>query len=188
MMMLKALVATGLIGLGAGSAMAETVNFAFTFTNPFGVGNGVVGDVFGEVLGLEDNATSRATSVKVVFAGNAVTIGEYVSAHDPLPNAFTVVDGAITTFDFRSAGVFNAAPALTCCTLDMWRLGLGDQITAGLSNAPNGVDVAPVGNFEFTRMESPNPPPVPVPAPALLLAAGLGALGGVGRRRRRSAA
>jgi hypothetical protein len=175
------LIAACLIGLAAAPAPAATLDFAFSFTNQFASGNGVGGLVLGEVLGLEDNATGRAVSVKVPYNEAGLGIGEYVSAGSPPPNAFTLVNGRIATFDFQSAGMFNAAPAVTCCTLSMIRTAALGPISAGFSTSPSGVTRSDMTGFEFTLINDPGPPPVPVPAPLALLLAALAGLSWVGR-------
>ncbi|MFO1141416.1 MAG: hypothetical protein U1E59_03330 [Amaricoccus sp.] len=114
---------------------AQALTYSFSFTNPFAVDNGVSGQVLGQVDGLADNATGRASSVQI-FVGSPAT-GEYVSASDRLPNSFTVANGAITAFNFRSSGLFNTAPAVTCCAFNMYTNAQG-QIYAGLSASARG--------------------------------------------------
>ena len=73
---------------GAAPLHAATLNFSFSFTNTEGGGL-----VTGQVLGLEDNATGAAESVRVTSADFG--IGEYVSASDLAPNTFTLSQGEI---------------------------------------------------------------------------------------------
>lgn len=160
---------------------AATVNFSFRFTNG-------EDPVRGLILGLEDDATGRATSVRITSA--AFGVGEYVSDFDAPPNSFTVADGALTSFRFESFGRFNDPPAVTCCTLAMsgpTSFNGRPATLATLWDAPEPfLNPGLVFDFVATRLvgDPPPPAPVPLPAPILMLGAALAGLGLIGRRSR----
>ncbi len=111
-------------------AQAATLGFAFGFVND---ANG--GGITGEILGLEDNATSAPTSVKILSNENGFGLGEYFS-----PNladlSFTVADGTIVWDNFSSEGKSNQPPTVTCCTLTLQFFNNSTSLWAGLTNAP----------------------------------------------------
>jgi hypothetical protein len=159
-----------LLGMaGPSIGHAERLNFGFSFTN-FG------SPVSGVILGLENNATSRAQSVQITSA--PFGIGEYVSDFDAPPNSFTVSDRVLTAFSFVSFGRFNDPPAVTCCTLLM----SGPASLAALWDAPEENRDVPVFDFVVTRLVGgPPPAPVPVPTPIPMLVTALAGLGWLGR-------
>ena len=155
------------IGCGA------TVNFGFSFTNSGSLVRGVI-------LGLEDNATSRAQSVRITSA--VFGVGEYVSDFDAPPNSFSVSDGVLTGFSFVSIGRFNDPPAVACCTLALFA---GPKTSAALWDSPEPISVIPglVSDFAVTRLVGRPPAPVPLPTPILMLLAALAGLRCLGRSR-----
>jgi hypothetical protein len=168
------LAAAAVVGIGAGSA-ARALTYDFSFTNPFPDDNGLSGVVTGRIQGLTDNATGPASSVQVLSGGGAT--GEYVSGGTTGTNTFTLLDGNVTAFDFLSFGVENTAPGATCCSITIFTDPEG-AVGAGLSTLPTTVYFAPVPDFTLA--------PVPLPAPLLPLMAALGALVGLGWKRRRA--
>ncbi len=163
---------------GPSAGHAATVNFSFGFT-------GGDGPVRGLILGLEDNATGPATSVRITSA--AFGTGEYAPDFDAPPHSFSVSDGVLTSMSFVSFGRFNDPPKVTCCTLAMF--GSPPAMGASLWDSPEPILLNPghVTDFVATRLvgDPPPPAPVPLPAPILLLGAALAGLGLLGRSRRR---
>jgi len=171
-----AVVGAAAIGLGCGLTPAEaaTLDFNFSFTN---VANGG-GTVTGIVSGLTDNATSAATSLKVLTNTAGFGIGEYVG--NPLSNSFTVSAGSITSATFVAFGLGNNPPAVTGSSLALnLNSPLYKNIT-GLSNTSGSIVVSPNTGLSFT----PVTPPTAVPTPALL--PGLLGLGAAALRKRKA--
>jgi len=94
---IAALLMSGWVGVANASLI-----FDFSFTNSSNGG----GIVTGEILGLLDNATGAATSVRVLTNSLGFGIGEYGSY--PSLNTFTVDSGVLISFDFLSFGVNNS--------------------------------------------------------------------------------
>ena len=154
----------------AGSAMAATVDYTFSFTN---VHNGG-GTVTGIIRGLQDVGVSAATSVEVLTNTLGFGIGEYVG--NPAENSFTVLAGSLINSVFFSFGSNNTAPAVTGGSLL-----LGFTSVAGLTNLPDSISYGEVGSLTYTLVE---PTSVPLPASAWLLVAALAGIGAASRRRK----
>jgi hypothetical protein len=171
-----------LLGIGA-AAPASAASFAFSFENG---GAGPVGVV---IRGLSDDGTGPASSVEVTLNdGGGYGLGEYLSATSAATNSFTMADGQILDFAFRVLGGNNTEPAVICCSLAFSGSDTTKFFAAGLSNDPSSVDPSALDEIVFVPLEDEGEPaPVPLPAPLLMLAAGVGALGLLGRRRRRVA-
>ena len=147
-------------------AKANTLDFNFSFFD----GNGA-GQVQGTILGLADNSSSPATSVIVASANFG--LGEYASSASQ--NDFLVTNASIVSPGYN---VFLS-------TVGGYTLSL-----AVVSGVINGAIFAecPLGcptdyaQVAFSPISS-----VPLPATLPLLAAGIGVLGYVGRRKKAAA-
>jgi hypothetical protein len=164
------------IVLSTTAARAMTVDFAFSFTNIFGpAGSGVV---TGVVRGLQDNATSAATSVEILTNTEGFGLGEHIGI--PPENTWTVESGKIVDFRFVSLGESNSSPAVTNASL---AFDVFDTLfLAGLTPNSAFARLGFTSGLTFTALP-PSPTTVPLPAPALLLAAAAGSLGLLRRRR-----
>ena len=165
-----ALLLACLVVAGVSEGRAATLNFGFSFTNAQDNGGGLIS---GLILGVEDDATGRAASVRITSNENGFGLGEYVSAGDPAPNIFTAAGGQLTTFNFQSVGIFNQPPAVTCCTFNLIRSLIGGGVRAGLADFPSGVNVPIVDDFSLHPLIG-EPPPIPLPAPILMIGFGIG--------------
>lgn len=163
--MLLFLLATSLFPLKL--SYAATMDFRFSFLN-VSYGGGLIE---GFVRGLENNATSSATSIEVTANPLGYGIGEYVG--DPNPNTFTVVDGSITESFIGAFGVSNTAPDVTCCSLG-WDF-YPTVNRAGLSSNDSSNTLTPNSSLQFSL--------VPLPAAAWLFGSGLIGLVCIARRR-----
>jgi hypothetical protein len=136
-------------------------------------------DVEGYVLGLEDNGSGQAaTSVFVTSNSGGYGLGEYVGY--PTANSWDVFDGLVYYAEFRSNGVLNTSPDVTCCALglaEFFGTGTGYQI-GWLHNDPSEPSSVGVQNgVTFTtRRPASSIPVMPFTALALLTLA-LAALG-----------
>jgi hypothetical protein len=119
----------------------------FSFTTPFET-------VMGVVTGVQDNATSAATSVQVTSNTAGFGIGEYIGFPFIPINSFTVAGGFITAFVFEAFGSNNSPPAVTCCSL-----GLSSLFGSSLDNSPNIIHAFQVPVI-FTPVPVPGPGPV----------------------------
>jgi hypothetical protein len=157
--MVSALVGTASLGMEAilpRAAMALSFNFSFTsIVSPF---NGA-GSVTGIIEGLTDNSTSAATSVRVLSNTAGFGIGEYIGITSN--NSWTVLGGALQSYNFDSFGQNNFSPAVTDSALYLSNSGAFSPGTyAGLTNSPDTNYINSNSGLTFAA--------VPVPAPALL--------------------
>ncbi len=160
----------------ASAGHAVTIDFEFSFENLAKGG----GTVTGIVRGLEDNATSGATSLEITSNTAGFGVGEYIGT--PSFNTWTVVNGVLTAFDFVSFGVAGTAPQeVTDSSIRMTSLLRG----VGLTNEPNLVRSSDetLETLVFTQVA-----PVPLPASLPLALIGLLGLVGIARRRRSATA
>ncbi|MGS4946941.1 VPLPA-CTERM sorting domain-containing protein [Meridianimarinicoccus sp. RP-17] len=176
--------------LSAGSAIAASYDFAFSFENVLHDSIGQGGTVTGFVRGLTEG-TGAATSVEVASNTAGFGIGEYVGS--PYNNSWTVTGGVLTAFSFGAHGGWNAAPDVTDSTLffESTDNALTTGPRAGLRNAPLTVTTGFPGigaddiNLTFVPVDVvPDTPQVPLPATLPLALAGLA---GFGLLRRRAA-
>ena len=176
MFALKRLALAGAVGaLFAPAAGAATLDFDFSFDNPMEGG----GLVIGVIRGLQDNATGAATSVEVLSnASGAFGIGEYVGT--PAQNTWTVADGEITVFQFRSFRGENEAPFVTDASLGMEN---DSGVPAAGLVRDDGVATAAAVGLTFSLRS--DPAVIPLPPAGWLLLGGLGVLAGLGAGRRR---
>lgn len=157
----------------AGPVSAGTLSFAFSFDNS-AQGGGPVGVV---IRGLTDDATSSASSVSVtVNDGGGYGLGEYVSATSGPWNTFTLADGQIIGFSFKSLGINNTLPAVICCSLAFSNQNPAGTFIAGLSNQPNDFDPGQLDDIVFVPLDG-DALPIPLPAALPLLASAVAALG-----------
>lgn len=158
------------------TASAATLDFTFSFVNA-GVNNGSgTATVTGIVRGLEDNATSAATSLEVLSNDDGFGIGSYDIANAS-QNEFTVSNGQIVDADFVVFGFFAEAPFVTDSTLDMGIPLIGTLIQGGLRQAVDGASSSPASAVTFTPVTA-----VPLPAGGVLLISGLVGLAALRRR------
>ncbi len=169
----RILVASAAIVLAVISApaFASTVDFSFSFTN---TSNGRTGVVIGIVRGLTDNATEPATSFHITSNTEGFGVGEYNVGQN---NSWELSGGVITAFQFKSLGLFNTSPGVTCCSVHLESTGEGPL--AGLTGSGRIVrsDLSDLG---FTPLSA-----VPVPAAVWLFGTALVGLIGFGKRKSR---
>jgi len=151
-------------------ATAATLDFKFSFDNELNGG----GSVTGIVRGLEEG-TGAATSVEVFSNTSGLGIGEYVGG--PLLNSWTVTGGEVTAFNFLSAGIINAAPAVTDALIffDSTELS-GATFRAGVAPSPGPfvtgsgfVSTGDIGLSFSPFVEKVDPGGEPVPEPLTIL-------------------
>lgn len=149
---------------------ASTLDFFFSFNNT-GYGGG---SVTGIIRGLQDNATSAATSVEVLTHTGGFGTGEYIGA--PQYNTFTLSAGILTEFEFLSRGALNTSPAVTCCALFLG------------GNTQTGIFSAGLSDFSFTIIPTDDTglaiTPVPLPASLPLLLIGVAGAAALKRRKK----
>lgn len=164
---------------------ANAMTYLFSFENIMNGG----GTVTGVVDGLSEG-TGAASSVVVISNSAGFGVGEYALTADT--NSWTVTGGMLTAYSFYS---FGAANPLTDASLFFESsVENGLPFRAGLSSTPLTVTThninitsADIGLI-FGPSASPTgpsaPSSVPVPASLPLLAAGVGALAFIRRRKR----
>lgn len=167
---IAALLMSGWVGVANASLI-----FDFSFTNSSNGG----GIVTGEILGLLDNATGAATSVRVLTNTLGFGIGEYVS--NPVFNTFTVDSGVLISFDFLSFGVHSVLPvnpggSIRLTDTAVWPLGI-----AGLGADGGSVNHASFLDSGFAVVQR----SVPEPSSLILLSLGIAGLL-VSRNRKQS--
>jgi hypothetical protein len=155
-----------------GAANASLI-FDFSFTNAANGG----GVVTGEILGLSDNATGAATSVRVLTNTAGFGIGEY--AVDPYENLFEVSNGQLVGYNFESWRCYRVAP----CVLDFILVFSQSRSTAvGLSFAGSGTVATDGHNFVASLRVVPD---TTVPAPGTVMLLLLGTAGLLASRYRK---
>ena len=173
------------LGMLAGSANALT--FDFSFSNNPAWGN-IAGTVTGEIVGLTDNATSAASAVYIdTYPTGLNQFGTYSAPFDVLAwtgsvgeNSFTVANGVITGghFDIYSANGINDQLYInsTCCG------GAGTNFLDIGSNDSQYVwndSGMGAGGVTFSAAA--------VPEPTSLALLGMGVVGVIVSRRRKTA-
>lgn len=113
-----------LLSAWVSSANASLI-FDFSFTD---IDNGG-GVVSGEILGLSDNASGAASSLRILTNSGGFGVGEYVG--NPIFNYFTVSNGVLTFIDFLSFGSTNNAPDVLDSTFRL------SDTRVGMTNNPN---------------------------------------------------
>ncbi|KXI30971.1 PEP-CTERM sorting domain-containing protein [Paraglaciecola hydrolytica] len=163
---MKNIIAALMLTLWGGTAQASLI-FDFSFTNSVNNGGGIV---TGEILGLLDNATGSATSVRVLSNSSGFGIGEYIGS--PGLNVFTVFAGELISFDFVSFGINNLPPAVTDSTLKLTFNSDNILGIAGLANFDNRVGLADFRQTGFSVVQR----SVPEPGMFILLSFGIAGL------------
>jgi hypothetical protein len=150
---------------------ARADDFAFSFTNTVGT---VAGSVTGEILGLQNNATSSATAVIIdSYPSGLPNILEALPADATLwnvlgSNTFTVMHGQITAADFESVEQQPVCAQINAtCTLNELRINVNNGyedaalgswiITAGITSDVQYVQSLSPGVITFTRLHVPEP-------------------------------
>lgn len=158
------------------SSANATLIFDFSFTDRANGGNHYV---TGEIIGLSDNATGAASSVRIITHEGGFGIGEYVGA--PWFNLFTVDNQNITFMNFVSFGVLNVSPVVTDSSFTL-KYSL-DSSSVGLSSYGSSIST---GFFTFQDFQiSLRSVDVPEPGTVILLSLGLAGLS-FARYRRQS--
>ncbi|MEO1681378.1 MAG: VPLPA-CTERM sorting domain-containing protein [Pseudomonadota bacterium] len=155
-------------------ASAATLDFTFSFLNSEN-GSGTA-TVTGILRGLEDNATSAATSLEVLSNDDGFGIGSYDIANAVL-NEFTVNDGEIEFARFVAFGSFAEAPFVTDSTFEFNFSNFSSLIQGGLNQDLFEVSGGPSSVVTFTPVAA-----VPLPAGGVLLISGLVGLAALRRR------
>ncbi|WP_088329931.1 PEP-CTERM sorting domain-containing protein [Lacimicrobium sp. SS2-24] len=145
------------------SSANATLIFDFSFTDILN-GGGVIS---GEILGLSDNATGAASSLRILANSGGFGVGEYVG--NPSLNSFTVVNGVLTNVSFVSYGSNNAAPDIVDSSF-YWKTLEG----IGLTNSDFFVSADPRSSASLAiSLRKVN---VPEPGTVILLSLGIAGL------------
>jgi hypothetical protein len=163
------------------SLPAHALDFSFTISGAQGTATGII-------EGLSDNSTSVPSAVYIESYSSQpdfsfsvpVLLTEILgNPFGPPDNNFTVQNGAITAYDYYGAtftdGVTEVALELDSFDLAVYQQGgkAGCSGVCAYINSDDTVTFAPIS-------------PTPLPAALPLFAAGLGALGLLGWRRKRA--
>jgi len=154
---------------------AQAIDFKFQFTNTNGGSGSAI--VEGFVRGLTEGEETGATSVEVTRNDDGFGLGEYVNDPQLSPsNTWTVQNGVITGFSFRSFGAANSAPNVTDSSLFLASStqATPGEVVAGLSADPSIAVVSTTSGLTFKPVVSETEP---VPEPVSLL--GIAAIGAV---------
>jgi hypothetical protein len=126
--------------------------------------------VTGEILGLSNNDTGAASSVRVLSNSEGYGVGEYVGS--PGENSFVVLNDSIIFVDFLAMGRLNISPSVLNSSL---RMSMDTNLRlAGLT--PSADSVSAVVNSSLTQLVFVKRN-VPVPAPSSLILLSLGLAG-----------
>jgi hypothetical protein len=172
---LYAALASGVLLLGAGSAHAALVNFAFIGDVDYSAGYGglIAGDTV-TVTGIFDDSALIGGTGTILFgsgSGNSLSIDAgnltFTEANDStyaLTGAsLTLASGDLSIFDYAAISGTNGAPA----NFDSFFLSFG-------------ADIDLVGTWRTTVQMT----PVPIPAAVWLFGSGLLGLVGIARRKK----
>ena len=161
------------------SAWVSSANATLIFDFSFEIlHNGGWYNVTGEIIGLNDNATGAASSVRIITNSGGFGVGEYALA--PYSNEFTVNNQVMTSALFNSIGMWNVAPAVTDSSLAI--SFDPTKMYIGLSNRASGVtDIFHHETFQLSLRSI----DVPEPGTVILLSLGLAGLS-FSRYRRQS--
>jgi hypothetical protein len=130
--------------------------------------------VTGEILGLSNNGSGAASSVRVLSNTEGYGIGEYVGS--PEYNWFEVLNGSIVYANFFSLGLLNTAPDVTGSSLKFLFGGIGIvKYEVGLTNQSSAVGTI-YNNPETQLVFEKRNVPVPAPSSLILLSLGLAGL------------
>jgi hypothetical protein len=121
------------------SSANATLIFDFSFTNPPNNGGGIV---TGEILGLIDNQSSAATSVRILTSSEGYGVGEY--AVNSSNNNFYVFNGALSSMSFNGYG-----PYVDTNNTGSYSLNLNSSGLTSLS--PSGQSPEAVSDFASSQ-------------------------------------